>query len=224
MSREENIARFEELFKKITRDGADKLLEFIRKSDFYTAPASTRFHNAKEGGLLEHSLNVYELLSKKLHTEGTLWNDIMKEKKITEENLLIIGLLHDICKVNYYVQDYKNQKTYDKEVVSTYSPQERKRDSKGEYVWETVPVYTVEDQMPYGHGEKSVMIIEAYMTLKWSEKFAIRWHMGFSTPKEEWNILSDAMRKYPIIMAIMEADLEATHILEAEGSPCSRYS
>lgn len=58
------VEKFEKLLTSVKREGMDRLLEFIRKSDFYKAPASTRFHSCHEGGLLEHSLNVYTCLSK----------------------------------------------------------------------------------------------------------------------------------------------------------------
>ena len=89
-----------------------------------------------------------------------------------------------------------------------------KHDSNGDFIWETVPVYTVDDKVPYGHGEKSVMMIEEYIKLKPVERYAIRWHMGFTEPKENWNTLKEAIKKYPLVLAMIEADLEATFITE----------
>jgi hypothetical protein len=199
-----NIEKFESMLSRYDREGMDRLLDYIRKSDFYTAPASTRFHSCHEGGLLEHSLNVCEtLLSKR---NDPIWHDMLEN--IGEESLVIIALLHDLCKTNYYIVEMKNKKVY--------SDNGKKIDSNGKFDWVTVPGYTVDDKIPYGHGEKSVMMIEEFIKLKPIERYAIRWHMGFTEPKENWNYLSAAIKKYPLIIAVHEADLEATYVLEKE--------
>ena len=187
------VKEFEKLLLSTKREGMDRLLEFIRKSDFYKAPASTRFHSCHEGGLLEHSLNVYKCLKEK--RSNTIWNEYLE--KIPEESLIISALLHDLCKTYFYVVDYRN-----------------KKNDAG--VWEKVPYYTVIDKIPYGHGEKSVMMIEEYIKLTPTERYAIRWHMGWSEPKESYNALGVAMGKYPLVLALHEADQEATYLLEKE--------
>lgn len=198
-----NIERFESLLRSTERAGMDNLMEFIRKSDFYTAPASTRYHSCHEGGLLEHTLNVYDRLVSKFNDE--LW----KEKvDVGSDSLIIAALLHDLCKSYFYGTELKNKKVY--------SDNGTKSDSNGRFDWVTVPSYTVDDKIPYGHGEKSVMMIEEYIKLKPMERYAIRWHMGFSEPKENWNTLGTAMRKYPLILALHMADLESTYLLEKE--------
>jgi len=199
---EENIQRFENTLMQYKREGMDKLIDYIRKSDFYTAPASTRFHSCHEGGLLEHSLNVYDCLMQKRN--DPVWAEILGD--IGSESIAISALLHDLCKTNYYIVEFKNKKVY--------SDTGSKRDGNGRFDWQTVPGYTVEDQIPYGHGEKSVMMIESFMQLKPVERYAIRWHMGFTEPKENWNTLGTAIEKYPFILAIHEADLESTYLLE----------
>lgn len=200
----EKIELFEQLLKTTGREGIDALIEYIRKSDFYAAPASTRFHSCHEGGLLEHSINVFErLLTKKA---DPLWCDALKD--IDPNSIAITALLHDICKTNYYVVEMKNKKVY--------SDHGKKVDSNGKFDWESVPGYTVDDKIPYGHGEKSVMMIEQFIRLKPVERYMIRWHMGFTEPKENWNTLSAALAKYPAILAIHEADLESTYLLEEE--------
>lgn len=200
-----NIEKFEAMLTQYNRPGMDKLIEYIRKSDFYTAPASTRFHSCHEGGLLEHSLNVADCLLKKL--DNPVWADILNE--VGQESIIISALLHDICKSNFYVVELKNKKVY--------SDHGKKSDSNGRYDWETVPGYAVDDKIPYGHGEKSVMMIEEFMKLKPVERYAIRWHMGFTELKENWNTLSLAIKKYPLVLAIFEADLESTYIIEEEN-------
>ena len=176
---------FLSLLKSINRDGMEELINFIEKTDFFVAPASTRFHGNYEGGLLEHSMKVYEILIEKVKNASIDIN-------VTEDTLKIIALLHDICKVNFYKVDYRNAKN-----------------ERGE--WEKVPYYTVEDKIPYGHGEKSVMMLTEYIKLTSEEKYCIRWHMGFSEPKELYGTLGEAYKKYPLALLLNEADLEATY-------------
>ena len=180
--------KFIELLKKVDRDGINDLLDFLEKSDFYKAPASTRFHGDYEGGLVEHSLKVYELLVEKVKNSPVSID-------VKEESLIIIALLHDICKANYYKVDYRNAKN-----------------EFGE--WEKVPYYTVDDTIPYGHGEKSVMMITEYIKLTVEEKYCIRWHMGYTEPKELYNTIGEAYKKYPLALLVHEADLEATYFFD----------
>ena len=211
---EENIRRFEELLGSVQKEGISKLMNYIRNStDFYKAPASTRFHLACEGGLLQHSLNVYDCLVAK--KESPIWKPILAD--IPDESLIIMALLHDLCKANFYSEGTKNQKTYDPEKVAAAEGWQRKHDSQGDYIWETVKTYQVDDQLPLGHGEKSVMLVQCYIRLTMQEVMAIRWHMGFSEPKENYNAVGQAMEKYPVVLALHEADLEASKILETES-------
>jgi len=204
MANKEDIQLFENLLGKCHRSGMDSLLAYIRKSDFYTAPASTRFHGCHEGGLLEHSINVYDCMIHKMN--NPTWAKILGEVGL--ESIAITTLLHDLCKTSYYVVEYKNKKVY--------SDTGAKSDSNGRYDWQTVPGYTVDDKIPYGHGEKSVMMIEEFIKLKPIERYAIRWHMGFTEPKENWGTLGSAMERYPYVLALHEADLEATYFLESK--------
>ena len=177
-----------ELLKSTKKEGIENLIDFIKKTDFFTAPASTKFHGSYEKGLLEHSLKVYEILKEKVKTSVIPIN-------ITEESLIIIALLHDICKANFYKVEYRNMKN-----------------ALG--VWEKVPYYAVDDTIPYGHGEKSVMMITEYIKLTPEEKYAIRWHMGFTEPKELYSTISAAYKKYPIALLMHEADLESTYFYD----------
>lgn len=207
--------KFENLLKSVNREGMDKLIAFIQKSDFYTAPASTKYHSCHEGGLLEHSLNVYNCLDKKTSgSEHNVWKESLKD--ISNESIIIVSLLHDICKTYFYVTEPKNKKTYDIEKVKNASPRDVKKDVLGDFIWETILGYSVDDKIPYGHGEKSVMMIEEYIKLKPVERYAIRWHMTFSEPKENWNALGTAIKKYPLILALSQADLESTYLFEKE--------
>lgn len=188
--REEFIAVYQE---NIQRRGADRLLEWLDSdaSDFFTAPSSTRFHGAYEGGLVEHSLNVYECLKDYLNRPRT---KELYGMDYTPETIAVTALLHDICKVGFYAVDYRNAKN-----------------EQG--VWEKVPYYTVRDTLPYGHGEKSVYMIQSFMRLTRDEAFAIRYHMGFSG-NEDKNGVGRALEMFPLALAVNVADMEATYYLE----------
>ena len=185
--------RFLEIYnEKITREGSDKLLDFLLNgSDFFTAPASTRYHGAHEGGLVEHSLNVYDCL-------GDMMERLNERYGIEypEESIAIAGLLHDICKVNFYKTSYRNVK-----------------DETGR--WQSVPYYTIEDTLPYGHGEKSAYIVSAYIRLTRDEAFAIRYHMGFSGTEDPGNV-GRALEMFPLAYATCCADMEAAFLLEGK--------
>ncbi|MBE6601371.1 MAG: HD domain-containing protein [Ruminococcaceae bacterium] len=190
-----NQERFLEIYKNnITREGADRLLTFLQEeSDFFTAPASTRYHGAHEGGLLAHSLNVYDCLVDMLNRPR------MKELyglSYSDESIAIAALLHDICKINFYKTSYRNVK-----------------DETGR--WTSVPYYTIEDTLPYGHGEKSVYIISGFMRLTREEAFAIRYHMGFSGT-EDTNNVGRALEMFPLAYAVCCADMEAAFLMEGK--------
>ena len=193
---EKAIVEFEGLLKQVKRDGIDNLISFIRKSDFYTAPASTRYHSSYNGGLLIHSLNVYDRLYQILRNDEAWYQN---GKTYSDETIIIVALLHDICKTFFYKETTRNQKN----------------EETGK--WEKVPYYIVEDKFAFGHSEKSVFMIERYMKLTKEEAMAIRWHMGFTEPKDNWNYLSAAIAQYPLALAVHIADLEATYLLEGES-------
>ncbi|MBQ7318996.1 MAG: hydrolase [Clostridia bacterium] len=189
-----NKERFIDIFQsKIHREGARELLDFLLSDhcDFFTAPASTRYHGAYEGGLLEHSLNVYDCLCDQLARTR------VKEVygiSYSEESVAIVALLHDLCKVNFYKTSFRNVK-----------------DETGH--WTSVPYYTIEDSLPYGHGEKSVYIVSGYMRLTRDEAFAIRYHMGFSGP-EDANQVGKALEMFPLASMLFMADMEASYFME----------
>ena len=186
---------------EVKREGADRLLEWLcsPSCDFFTAPASTRFPGSVRGGLCAHSLNVYDCLCDYMtHSDmGKSLRDRSGEA-YTRESLAITALLHDLCKVNFY--------------------RETTRNVKKNGVWETVPYYSIEDDLPYGHGEKSVYIISGFMKLTRDEAFAIRYHMGFSigAPEERGNI-GKALEMFPLAYALVISDMAASYF--KEGSP-----
>lgn len=178
----------------ITRDGADKLLDFLEhKCDFFTAPASARYHGAYEGGLCDHSLNVYHCLVDYLQRERV---QELYGLEYSDESIAIVALLHDLCKIGCYKKSTRNVK-----------------DESGK--WQTVPTYTFDDPLPYGHGEKSVYIANGYIRLNREEAMAIRWHMGFSGPEDNRTV-GQALQRYPLAFALATADMEASYFLENE--------
>ena len=187
--------RFIEIYNQnIKREGADKLLDYlVNSSDFFTAPASARFHSSYEGGLVEHSLNVYDCLLSYLKSARTY--DIIKTH-YTDESIAIVSLLHDLCKVGVYKKGFRNVK-----------------DEKG--AWQRVDTFEYDDQLPYGHGEKSVYIISGYMRLTREEAFAIRYHMGYSSTEDPRNV-STAFEMFPLAFALSTADSEATYFIESD--------
>lgn len=203
MVEQTNVERFESLLRSTNREGIDSLIDFVRRSDFYTAPASTRFHSCHEGGLLEHSLNVYERLIDKF--DNSIWQE---KAGASPQSLIIVSLLHDLCKTFFYTTELKNKKEYHDKGT--------KSDGNGRYDWVTVPSYTVNDKFAMGHGEKSMFMIERYIKLTKEEAMAIRWHMMWTEPKEFYNTIGNAVRQYPLILALHEADIEATYLLEKE--------
>ena len=196
MSIEADKQEFLDIFKNnVKREGSAQLLDYLLsdKCDFFTAPASAKYHNAFEGGLLRHSINVYHCLKSYLDRER------VKETygiEYSDESIAIAALLHDLCKVNFYKESTRNVK------------------ENG--VWKSVPFYTIEDELPYGHGEKSVYIISGFMRLTRDEAFAIRYHMGFSG-NEDNNTVGAAFAKFPLAVALATADLEAAYFVE--GNP-----
>ncbi|MDD4290923.1 MAG: hydrolase [Clostridia bacterium] len=193
----------------IVREGAKGLLDWLcdeKKSDFFVAPASMRFHSNCEGGLVRHSLNVYDRLIRELADEGIEIVDVMpkadnalRNRYCTMESVAIVSLLHDICKVNYYKQELRNIKV------------------NGE--WKQVPYYTVDEKFPFGHSEKSVYMINNFMRLDGAEALAINWHMGGFDARVKGGSysLSTAFYTYPLAVLLHIADIKATYLDETVG-------
>lgn len=194
---EKNKKEFIRLYKEnITRKGSKELLKYLEETDFFTAPASSVYHLNEEGGLCQHSLNVYNRLHKILRDE--YGEDYLNTLDITDkEGIAIIGLLHDICKANYYKLEMRNVK------------------ENG--TWIQKPYYKVEEQLHYGHGSKSVFIIQQFMQLYLDEAMAIRYHMGgMEYPNANFiepNITS-VYNDFPMTLFIHLADLQASYLDE----------
>jgi len=173
--------------RKVNREGMDALIEFlVENTDYFTAPASTKYHGNYEGGLIRHSNNVVNLLYEKNKRYNL---------GIPDESVIICGLLHDICKCNFYQKSVKWEKENGK--------------------WKSFLSYSIKDTMPLGHGAKSVIILQEFIKLTDLEKYMIMWHM-YNHDLSEYNkyTLNNAVELHPAIVAMYTADLESSTYLE----------
>ncbi|MBR1711267.1 MAG: HD domain-containing protein [Clostridia bacterium] len=170
----------------IEREGLDRLLDWLEKTDFYRAPASTKYHGAYAGGLVQHSLDVFD--QAKLLTSA--YNLPLKM-----ESIAVSALFHDLCKVNFYKEDTRNQKV------------------NGE--WIKVPFYAVEEKFAFGgHGSKSVFLIERFMRLGVDEAVAINCHMGFSEGGNANMSIGRSYEQYSLAWIIHVADEASIYLLK----------
>lgn len=185
-----NWNRFVVELTKTGRDGVTQLIDYLEsKTDFKTAPASSKYHRNTKGGLVDHSLRVMDYLDQL---------NIEFGEKYKKENVVVCGLLHDLCKANYY----KVTQVLDKEYKDKYDK------------WRKIPGYTVEEELPLGHGEKSIIIANRFIPLTPSEMLAIRWHMSAWDPGIHFNYpsggaYSQSADKCPLLKLLILADLKA---------------
>ena len=187
MNRKEDFVRL--FTQHIKRPGATELLEWLESTDFFTAPASTRFHGNYEGGLCEHSVNVWEeLVRLKKAYPGV---------KVNAESAAIVSLLHDLCKIGSYKTELRNKK------------------ENG--VWRSVPTYVFQEDFCYGgHGSKSVYLVQKYLDLLPEEAVAINCHMGPWDRSPGDYALGTAYERYPLAWLLHVADESATYIREGK--------
>lgn len=188
-NKEEFIKIFEE---NIKREGAKELLEWLKKTDFFVAPASTKFHSAMAGGLCFHSLQTYKRFKQNLENE---YKEDLKNK-VSNETIAIIALLHDLCKVDCYKVEYRNVKVNNE--------------------WTKQPYYAFNDSLPYGHGEKSVYMISGFMKLTREEALAINWHMGGFDARVLGGsyALGSVFSQYPLAVLFHISDIQASYLDE----------
>ena len=193
----------------IKRNGADELLGWLETTDFFEAPASSKYHLSVPGGLCEHSLNVYRRLCGFLNAEyaGTVC-------PYSDETIALVALCHDLCKVNFYKAGWKNQKCYDLDKVESAPAKEVKHDAAGDFIWEVVPTYEIDEDLVFGHGEKSVYLIMKFTWLTDEEAQAIRYHMGAFQDGEARDY-GNACEKNPLVFFLHMADSAASFIDEA---------
>ena len=190
---EKNKQKFLEIFRtNVHREGSEEFLTWLEKSDFFEAPASTKFHSNVTGGLCFHTLNVFDRFTRNLAMQyGENWQDT-----VSLESATIMSLLHDICKVDCYKMELRNVKV------------------DGE--WVKQPYYAYDEALPYGHGEKSVYIISSFFKLSREEAMAINWHMGGFDQRVLGGsyALSNAYYQYPVAVLLHVSDVEATYLDE----------
>lgn len=195
---EEKVHFVESTLLSFGRNGMDKVVEYLRNTDFYYAPSSTKFHSNYQGGLLDHSILVMSTALKL--REGMIELKPELADRITEESVCISALLHDLCKVGFYV------------------PKDKwKKDESNQ--WVSYRGYEVEDTFPIGHGEKSVILLQWLgLELSMDEMLAIRYHMGLWSTSVD---CGDANRAYfravnmcPLLSIIQNADFMASNMLE----------
>jgi hypothetical protein len=218
----------EEILKGTQREGVDKLIEFLSSSDFYTAPCSTRFHLAKQGGLVEHTLNVLRCAVELNRKYGS---------PCTEVSVSIAAIAHDFCKINFYIEDLESptdaQITYLRGLCSKANIRvpdklnkayastciDHLKSMKKLPLPEFVPGYAVKDQFPMGHGEKSAFVIQQFIALTVEEALAIRWHMasfdaGIHFQYPSGFAYNEALKVSKLVSIIIIADMEASNLME----------
>lgn len=189
ITRQEQQARFWDLLSAVERTGMDKLIEWLNKTDYFTAPASSKHHGDYEGGLLEHSLNVYD--------EFNRLRSAYPEYPVSEETAVIITLFHDLCKVNFYATEKRNRKNADGQ-------------------WEQYDFYTIKEKFCYGgHGSKSVFLLQNFIQLTPEEAVAINCHMGAWDGNKD---VGNAYEHYPVAWMLHVADEAATFLTESEAT------
>ena len=198
----EEFARFKGLLLSVKRDGTPEFLQYLEKeTDFFIAPSSTHYHDARDGGLLHHSLSVYDSLTALSQVYAI---------EIPEESRIVISLLHDICKTNFYRKEKKSLPRKDEKGDIVL-------DDWGRKIWDETLVWTIDDQLPLGHGEKSVILILQHgLKLTDEEIAAIRWHMmAYDDVKGSYagNLaITNASDKWRIIPLVHMADLAASFL------------
>lgn len=185
--------KFINLLTSTNRSGMPEFIIYLKsETDFFQCPASSNNHGNYRGGLLEHSLTVYDNLVKIIS---------LFPIEVNQDTIIIVSLLHDLCKANFYKNDTRNVKN-----------------EKGQ--WEKIPYYSIDDETPLGHGEKSALILQRYISLSMEELMAIRWHMaGFDDSAKSYSgnlSLNNAMNKYPLIAAVHIADMAAVNLKKKE--------
>lgn len=178
---EENKVSFKNIISaNVTREGIDALMQWLDTTDFYSAPSSSRYHGAEPGGLCEHSLSVYRRLK-------------FKQEDESNETIALVALFHDLCKVNFYKNSFRNVKN---ELTGK---------------WEKCPYYEINDSLPLGHGEKSALLLSRYIKLSDEELLAIRWHMSgfYSSNTGEQSAISLALSMSRLVLKLIEADMES---------------
>lgn len=180
-----NKEKIKSIIGSIDRPGIDELLEYLESSDFFIAPASTKYHEPYDGGLAHHSLKVFEIAD-------TLFMVVhgREEYEKAVDSIKLTAICHDMCKINIYKKG-----------------QLWRKDSKGK--WESYTGYIFADENPLAtHGPKSTILLSRFVKLKDEEAMAISWHSGsFGLGTNDMNSLMKANEKHPLVLMIHMADM-----------------
>lgn len=193
---QQNHDRFIELLRSTKRDGIEYVIEDLEDYGFFDAPASCQGHGSFAGGLLEHSLNVYD-------SAIDIRANMIKQRPDLEasmpiDSIIIASLLHDVCKMDLY-----------------QLARRKRRNEIG--VYEEYEQYEVhEERFPIGHGEKSVIILlRSGLEMTDDEMTAIRWHMGpWNLSRDDEKFYRHSHKRSPLPAIIHTADTLASAILE----------
>lgn len=197
-----NKEEFKRLVNSITREGAKDLLDWLETTDFYTAPASVRYHSCYKGGLCQHSINVYRNMEK-------LRNEFCPE--VSEDTCKIVALFHDISKVGFYEETVQNKKVYSKNGT--------KSDELGNFDWVSVKGYKVKSDTDksfvcHTHGVNSYLLIHRFIKLTQSETAAIMNHHSGMDDNMAVKDISEVLNRYPAATLLHMADYLSTFITE----------
>lgn len=195
-----NYAKFMKYIKAyISRDGVDKLISYLEHTDLKVAPASSKYHMSVEGGLVQHSLNVFMRMIQLVQNE---YGDF-EHCPYTKETIALVSLLHDIAKINYYKIIFRNVKN----------------DETG--VWEKVQSYGQRDEEERfnfsSHEENCLYMLSKFFKLSYDEELAVRFHMGHTDYSNIYDVYG-AYKHSPLALLLHIADIEATYLDESESA------
>lgn len=193
--------KIKELLFQTGRRGVAVLYEYMEENGFFQAPCSGAHHLAKEGGLAEHSLNVYRIMNadaaSKLDPEEY---DKMKN------SIIICSLLHDIGKIGQFQKPlYVPNMLKGRVTKANPNPEPVQSDKK--------PFVTNPELLSVPHEIRSVSIIGEHMELTEDEYFAILYHNGlYGSLKYELQ-----GKETPLYMLLHFADMWASRVTEMES-------
>lgn len=213
---EGNKTRFLQLLGEIddVRVDTEGLARYLLNTDFFMAPASTKYNCAYDGGLVEHTLHVYDIMSDLV--------DVMKAK-VSRNELLTVSLLHDVCKIGAFEKYAKNVKKYvdensvERTQYSKWDPNEKKY-----FNWVSETAYKVSDDPDCDSvgtpGLKAVLSLSLYIpfTNRAFREVLIAMLNQYDGTKEMDAQFKQMLSKHPLAMLLHAADSLASYIKDYE--------
>lgn len=192
----ENKKKFLGVLRQCTRSGIEELISFLEnETDFFLAPASSKYHNNCKGGLVDHSLQVYNEFGNKILIMSSS-EDYDNNHILPTDSIILCGLLHDICKINTYHEGLKwikNAETF--------------------YKWKQQKCWEIKDTLPLPHGSKSVYYIQKYVDVTKLEALIITYHMAILDTFDRFKYFN-VCSQYPLVMLFQHADHQAALLKE----------